>query len=160
MNHDVLPIHGRIRHPQTQGEIERFHRTMKGELLKHNQFENIAEVSQKLEQWRDKYNNVRPHEALGMRCPAQIYTPSSREYFDEVLRFEYAGEHHVIKVNSWGYVRFDKWQVYLSETMCGEFIEFRPAQEGSSFFACYRTFKIAEFSTQDGTRMNRKISRL
>lgn len=35
MNHDVLPLHGRIKHPQTQGKIERFHRTMKQELLKH-----------------------------------------------------------------------------------------------------------------------------
>ena len=160
MNHDVLPIHGRIYHPQTQGKIERFHRTMKEELLKHNQFENIADVSARLMQWRDKYNYVRPHEALGLKCPAQVYTPSSREYSDAVAPFEYGGQHHVIKVNSWGYVRFDKWQVYLSETMCGEYIEFRPGKQGDTFAACYRNFKIAEFSTQDGARLNRKISRL
>ena len=160
MNHDVLPIHGRIHHPQTQGKIERFHRTMKEELLKYNQFENIADVSEKLMQWREKYNNIRPHEALGLKCPAQVYTPSSRVYSDEVESFEYGGQHHIIKVNSWGYVRFDKWQVYLSETMRGEYIEFRPGEDGESFFACYRNFKIAEFSTQDGSRLNRKISRL
>ena len=33
MDLDILPIHGRIRHPQTQGKIERFHRTMKQEIL-------------------------------------------------------------------------------------------------------------------------------
>ena len=160
MNHDVLPIHGRVYHPQTQGKIERFHRTMKDELLKHHQFANIAEVSARLMQWRDRYNNIRPHEALGLRCPAQVYTPSSRIYSDDVEPFEYGGQYHVIKVNSWGYVRFDKWQVYLSETMRGEYIEFRPTSHDHSFLACYRNFKIAEFSTLDGSRLNRKISRL
>ena len=34
MDLDILPVHGRIKHPQTQGKIERFHRTMKEELEK------------------------------------------------------------------------------------------------------------------------------
>lgn len=160
MNHDVLPIHGRIKHPQTQGKIERFHRTMKYELLNLNQFTDISQVDKRLQEWRFKYNNIRPHEALGMKCPADIYIPSKRFYTDTVKPYEYGGQFHVIKVNSWGYVRFDKWQVYLSETMIDEHIEFRPNPQGDSFFACYRNFKIAEFSAIDGKRLNRKISRL
>ncbi len=160
MNHDVLPIHGRIRHPQTQGKIERFHRTMKSELLKHNSFENAKDADRAIQLWRNKYNNIRPHEALGMKCPADIYKPSEREYHDEVKRFEYGGQYHVIKVNSWGYVRFDKWQIYLSETMIGEHIEFRPNPLGDSFIACYRNFKIAEFNVENGSLINRNISRL
>ena len=160
MNHDILPIHGRIKHPQTQGKIERFHRTMKSELLKHHQFENLSEADMMLQEWRLKYNNIRPHEALGMKCPADIYIPSNRPYIDNVDKYEYSGQYHVIKVNSWGYVRFDRWQVYLSETMIGELIEFRPNPLGDSFVACYRNFIIAEFSAQDGKLLNRKISRL
>lgn len=160
MNHDILPIHGRIKHPQTQGKIERFHRAMKDELLKHIEIRDIADAEIQLGKWRDKYNNQRPHEALGMKCPADVYVPSNRIYSDEVERYEYDGNYHVIKVNSWGYVRFDKWQVYLSETMMGEYIEFRPNGSDESFVACYRNFKIAEFSTSDGKLINRKISRL
>lgn len=160
MNHDVLPIHGRIKHPQTQGKIERFHRTMKSELLKHNTFENAQDADEALQQWRHKYNCIRPHEALGMKCPADVYVASERQYCDLVKPFEYSGQYHVIKVNSWGYVRFDKWQVYLSETMIGERIEFRPNPFGDSFFACYRNFKIAEFDSSDGKLISRFISRL
>lgn len=160
MDHDILPIHGRIKHPQTQGKIERFHRTMKSELLKQNQFKDLTEADKKLQEWRLKYNNIRPHEALGMKCPADVYKPSKRIYTDTVEKYEYSGQYHVIKVNSWGYVRFDKWQIYLSETMIGEHIEFRPNPLGDSFIACYRNFKIAEFSTRDGRLINRKISRL
>ena len=95
-----------------------------------------------------------------MKCPADIYIPSNRPYIDNVDKYEYSGQYHVIKVNSWGYVRFDRWQVYLSETMIGELIEFRPNPLGDSFVACYRNFIIAEFSAQDGKLLNRKISRL
>ena len=160
MNHDILPIHGRIKHPQTQGKIERFHRAMKDELLRYTVIHDIADADIQLQKWRDKYNNQRPHEALNMMCPADVYVPSQRIYSDEVKRFEYGGNYHVIKVNSWGYVRFDKRQVYLSDTMIGEYIEFRPNESGEAFTACYRNFKIAEFSTSDGKLLNRRISRL
>lgn len=160
MNHNVLPIHGRFKHPQTQGKIERFHRTMKDELLKHHTFDDLDDANNNLQCWREKYNNIRPHEALGMNCPADIYTPSERQYIDDVKKYEYGGEYHIIKVNSWGYVRFADWQIYLSETMVGEYIEFRPNPYGDSFIACYRNFKIAEFSSETGKLINRKISRL
>lgn len=160
MNHDILPIHGRVRHPQTQGKIERFHRTMKYELLKYHQFQDLQDADHHLQMWRDKYNFIRPHEALGMKCPGDVYIPSTREYSEEVMPYEYSGQYHVIKVNNWGYVRYDKWQVYLSETMIGEHVEFRPNPKDDTFFACYRNFKIAEFSAIDGKLIRRFISRV
>jgi transposase InsO family protein len=160
MDLDILPIHGRIKHPQTQGKIERFHRTMKHELLKHTDIADIEDARDKLSVWRDKYNNVRPHEALGMKRPGEVYTPSDRGYSEDIKKYEYGGEYHVIKVNSWGYVRFDDKQVYLSETMIDQHIEFRPSPDGGSFVACYRNFKIAEFDTEDGHLIHRSIARL
>jgi len=160
MDLDILPLHGRIKHPQTQGKIERFHRTMKQELLNHTVIADIADAEKKLNLWRDKYNNIRPHEALGMKRPADVYTPSRRQYPAHIGKYEYGGEYHVLKVNSWGYVRFDKWQVYLSETMIGRYIEFRPSASGETFIACYRNFKIAEFDTLDGHLIHRTIARI
>lgn len=160
MELDILPIHGRIKHPQTQGKIERFHRTMKQELLNHISISNIDDAEVQFGDWREKYNNIRPHEALGMKTPGQVYIASPRAYPEKIRDWEYGGEYHVIKVNSWGYARFDKWQVYLSETMIDKYIEFRPSPDGESFFACYRNFKIAEFNTQNGELIRRIISRL
>jgi len=160
MDLDILPIHGRIKHPQTQGKVERFHRTMKQELLKHTVIADIRDAEKQLSAWRDKYNHIRPHEALGMKRPGEVYRPSQRQYDENIKKYEYGGEYHVIKVNSWGYVRFDKWQVYLSETMIDRYIEFRPSSDGESFVACYRNFKIAEFDTDDGQLIHRSIARL
>ena len=160
MNLDILPIHSRVYHPQTQGKIERFHRTMKNELLKYQQFSNAAQANAALQVWRNQYNTERPHAALNMRTPAEVYTPNKRQMPQVIDKFEYGGQFHVIKVNSWGYARFAHHQVYLSETMAGEYIEFRPNKNGTTFCACYRNFKIAEFSTENGKLINRKIRRL
>lgn len=133
MDHNILPIHGRVMHPQTQGKIERLHRTMNQELIMGRQFNTLQEVDACMQEWRRKYNEDRPHEALGMRTPAEVYTPSEREYKEQVPQYEYSGIHHIIKVNNWGYLRYDRFQVYLSETMANVRLEIRANQYGDSF---------------------------
>ena len=133
---------------------------MKQELLNHTEIADLADAEKKLSAWREKYNNIRPHEALGMRTPGEVYQPSKRGFIKKPKKFEYGGEYHVIKVNSWGYVRYANWQVYLSETMIDQYIEFRPSLDGETFIACYRNFIIAEFDTADGHLIHRTISRL
>lgn len=160
MDNDVLPIHGRIKHPQTQGKIERFHGTMKRELLKHNTFDNLEDADKALQEWRIKYNCSRPHEALGNKCPADIYTCSERIFADKVSKFEYDAGFHVIKVNSWGYVRYQNFQLYLSDTFINDYVQFRPNPNNDSFFVCYRNFIIAEYDASSGKRIHRKISRI
>lgn len=160
MDLDILPIHGRVMHPQTQGKIERFHRTMKAELLTGAQFTDCDSVNAALLRWLDEYNYHRPHEALGMKYPGQVYTPSNRVYPEEIPAYTYDGKNRVTKVNSWGYARFAGYQVYLSEAMINQYVEFRHSDDGERFIACYRNFSIASFSTTDGSRIDRKISRL
>lgn len=133
---------------------------MKSELLQHTSFADLQDVDLQLQLWLHKYNYERPHEALGMRCPGEVYVHSMRAYLEKILPYCYGGEFHVIKVNTWGYVRFDKWQIYLSEAMVDEYIEFRPCLDGETFIACYRNFKIAEFSTANGQLLQRKIERI
>ena len=160
MEHDVLPIHGRIRHPQTQGKVERLHGAMKAELLEGKEFIDLQQAQQAFDPWRETYNFIRPHEALDMRCPGEVYVKSQRPYADKVPAFEYSGEHHVVKVNNWGYVRFAKFQVYLSETFSNHYLEFRANPLGGSWFACFRSFRIAEFDAQTGKLHKRSIRRL
>ena len=133
MEHDVLPIHGRVRHPQTQGKIERFHGAMKAEALKNRVFSNLAQVVDELAKWRNVYNTVRPHEAIGMRCPADVYVKSNRVYSDRISPFKYSGEFRVIKANAWGYVRFAHFQAFLSESFANQHLEFRPNPLGGVF---------------------------
>ena len=133
---------------------------MKNEFLKYHEFQDAAHANFALQDWKEKYNFSRPHEALGMKTPGAVYVPSTRQLPARIKRWEYDGRFHVIKVNNWGYVRFDRFQVYLSETMIGEHVEFRPNPHEDSFAVCFRNFKIAEYSVEEGKLMNRSISRL
>ncbi len=70
--------HGRPCHPQTQGKEERFHRTLKAEVLDGRIFDDIADAQRAFNCWRPIYNGKRPHEALGMSLPISRYEPSPR----------------------------------------------------------------------------------
>ena len=159
MDLDILPIHGRPLHPQTQGKIERFHRTMKNELLKRTAFIDLADADKHLKEWRVKYNEVRPHEAIDMRCPADIYIPSERKYPDKIKSYEYSGMHRILKVNYKGYLRFDSKVFYLSETMIGAELELR-LDSGPFASLCYRNYKIAELDLAAEQLLNRRIFRI
>jgi transposase InsO family protein/transposase-like protein len=157
MEHDVLPIHGRAYHPQTQGKIERFHRTMKYEFLKYHQFKDIEELRKRMEEWRIKYNEERPHLALNSKTPADVYSYSKRKYSEIVPEYLYDGR--VVKVNNWGVIRFSKWQIYLSETMANTLVEITESSTGDGFNVYFRNYKIAVIDPQEGSLKNRKIYR-
>ena len=71
--------HSRPHHPQTQGKLERFHQTLKRELL-HRSFSDLNHCQREMERWREQYNHYRPHEALNQRPPIQCYQASRRSY--------------------------------------------------------------------------------
>ena len=66
----VRVLHGRPRHPQTQGKEERFHRTFKAEVVGGFGFRDLPECQRAFDDWRPRYNHERPHEALDMATPA------------------------------------------------------------------------------------------
>jgi len=72
----VQVLHGRPRHPQTQGKEERFHRILKAELLTTRVFADLRDSQHAFDQWRDVYNCQRPHDALALAVPASRYQPS------------------------------------------------------------------------------------
>lgn len=65
-------VHGRPMHPQTQGKIERYHRTMKN-VVKLNHFYHPEELVEALEKFVNNYNNRRYHESLKNLTPADVY---------------------------------------------------------------------------------------
>ena len=79
MRHGIRVGHSRPYHPQTQGKLERFHRSLKAEVLQ-KWFADSGELQRAFDHWRTVYNLERPHEALEMAVPASRYQPSSRQY--------------------------------------------------------------------------------
>lgn len=160
MDQDILPIHGRVYHPQTQGKIERFHRSMENEVLKLHRPLNFADATEVLAQWKIVYNFERPHEALGDRCPAQVYTPSKRQYLEKVQSYDYGSQYHIRKINNWGYLHFADFHIYISETFRDTRMQLIPSEGDDSVLVCYRNFIIAKIDVTNGDLLSRKAYRL
>jgi transposase InsO family protein len=74
---------GRPGHPQDNGAHERLHRDISLEL------QCLGRIDQNsLELWRQEFNEQRPHEALAMRCPSELYRHSARPYCGGVQQLD------------------------------------------------------------------------
>jgi transposase InsO family protein len=62
-----------VRSPTTTGKIERFHKTLRAELLTGRRFDSLAQAQQVLDSWIEDYNSRRPHQAIAMQVPAQRF---------------------------------------------------------------------------------------
>ena len=85
-------------HPQTQGKIERFHRTLKLWLAGQPPARDLAVLQAQLDAFRELYNTARPHRALDRATPHQAYTarPKARPAGTTIaghyrLRFDHVG---------------------------------------------------------------------
>ena len=99
-------------------------------------------------------------EDAAQKCSSEVYQSSLRTCYDAVPNHVFGGQFHVIKVNSWRFVRFAHYQVHFSETMINDHIEFRPNPKDDSFLDCYRNFAIAEFVIETGELIHRNIRHL
>lgn len=119
-------LHGRPRHPQTQGKVERWHATIAADVFQFGQFPDLRATQDALDAFRATYNTDRPHEALGMRVPAERYQPSSRPYPQVLPEISYSADHTVHHVNSAGRITIDGHPVFISEALRGLPVGVRP----------------------------------
>lgn len=121
--------HSRPYHPQTQGKLERFHQTLKRELLHDAHFRTLLQCQVGMDRWRDLYNQQRPHQALGQKPPLSRYQSSPRTYPEKLLEVEYEQGERIMKVRTKGQIRVNGRLVFVSEGLTGERVAIRPAKE-------------------------------
>jgi transposase InsO family protein len=124
---NIKLIHGRPYHPQTQGKEERFHRTLKQELIDHEQFRDHEHCQERFNLWREKYNCIRPHESLDFKTPAELYEPSYRYYQEKIKPYEYDLTDIKRKVN-YGDISFKNKEFKIGKAFNGEYVALRRTQ--------------------------------
>ena len=97
---DIKSIHGKPHHPQTQGKIERYHRSMKN-VVKLNNFYCPDELKDAITQWVAYYNNERYHESLDNVTPSDVYYGRQ----DEILKRRELIKHKSIRIRRQDYLR-------------------------------------------------------
>lgn len=124
-------------HPQTNGKEERFHRTLKTEVLKGKYFTDLKQVQRAFDEWRVIYNHVRPHDALALDVPASRYQPSTRPYPEVLPDIEYSPDDEVVNVISNGEVRFKQRVLKVSNALTGLPIAFRQVHDQKDVYDLY-----------------------
>lgn len=141
----ILTLHGRGCHPQTQGKEERFNGSLTREFLRYNTFENQADAARKLSEYRDFYNNKRPHHALNLETPSTRYVKSEKVYPDKIEEWEYPSDFETHSVKETGYVSIKGQGYFLSEAFGGKRVAVRESSKGGGLVNLYfRQFKIAQ----------------
>ena len=114
---------GRKGCPQDNGAHERLHLDIQRELRGSNGLDQQAGF----DEWRRTFNHERPHEALGMRCPAELYEKSPRSYQGgpEDLTYEMPETRRVNKV---GEISWRHQQVFISTALAGWSVGLQPAK--------------------------------
>jgi transposase InsO family protein len=133
----ILIGHSSPAHPQTLGKDERFHRTLKAELLGESLPWRNEEVQKKFDDWRFIYNHYRPHQALNLEVPVNCYTISNR-YFPETLpAIEYGSNDIVRKVQSKGILHFQGREFRVPQAFTRYPVALRPRAQYDGIYEVY-----------------------
>lgn len=125
----IVVSHSRPGHPQTQGKLERFHRSFKEEVLKYNRFTSLQEAQVYFNDWKHIYNYIRPHDGINLLCPAKRYYRSNRIYKEKLERIEYNPQDIVRKVSIRGCIEWNGCKYFVGEYFHGEYVAIRQTYE-------------------------------
>lgn len=124
-------------HPQTNGKLERFHRSLKAEVLRGRTFDNLTKAQDALDCWRTVYNHQRPHEGIGMQTPSQRYCMSPRSMPAVLAPIEYGEFDQVLTVGWNGFTIFKGHKLRLSSALHRLPVAFRPDYAHDGCFDVY-----------------------
>ncbi|MCP2041370.1 transposase InsO family protein [Neisseria sp. HSC-16F19] len=142
--------YSRPAHPQTNGKDERFHRTLKAEVLQVHTFADLAHVQRHFDRWRYVYNHQRPHEALDMDSPVKRYQPSVRPMPSALPEIEYLDSDLVRKVQHGGWLSLKGREIRVSRALAGQRIACRPQDDVDGLFVLYFCHhKLGEVDLRD-----------
>jgi len=115
--------------PQQNGRHERMHRTLKAETTRPAAG-NLAAQQRKFNCFREEFNHERPHEALDMLTPAEIYIPSPREMPNKLPPLEYPDRFEVRYVSANGGIRWKRDWINVSIVCIGEYVGLEEIDDG------------------------------
>jgi transposase InsO family protein len=144
-----------IRHPQTQGKVERFHGSMERAL---NHRGVPAEGHQQwLDEFRREHNHIRPHEALQMQTPASRWQPSPRSYQPNPPAWQYPEGAWTLKVDNHGTIDIRELPYRISKALIGERVRILPVEDRYLIYYCNTLIRELDPATGRATLIDRLV---
>jgi transposase InsO family protein len=114
--------------PQQNGRHERMHRTLKQETVRPPGM-NILQQQDRFDRFVNEFNGERPHEALDMKMPAELYTPSSRSY-DGLPELDYPLHDRDVTVTACGRICMHRKKINVSTVLAGQKLGIKEVDDG------------------------------
>jgi transposase InsO family protein len=115
-------------HPQQNGRHERMHLTLKKEATKPAGM-NLLQQQARFDAFVEEFNTERPHEALGMKRPAEVYTPSRRPYRG-LPEISYPFHDRDVLVTQCGRICLHRKKINITTALAGQKLGIREVDEG------------------------------
>ena len=133
----IVVCHGRRAHPQTQGKEDRFHATLKAELLGEGRPWSLEQCQRRFDEWRYICNTQRPHEALGLDTPVSPCQISTRGTPESLPPVEYGPKDEVGAVHARGRLSYRSQEDWVSQAFCGQPVALRPHPQKEGVMEVY-----------------------
>ena len=149
--------------PQQNGVHERMHRTLKQEAT-IPPASSMRAQQRKFDGFREEFNQLRPHEAIGMKTPGEVYQASCRLMPEQIETYKYPGHYMVRRVSRSGTIRVFHNQVFVSNTLQEDYVGLEEVDDGlyDLYFCFYhigryelRTNKIHDIVSKVGLSVKR-----
>ncbi len=141
-------VYSGVRHPQTQGKVERFHRTLGLRLRQWGVPQDLATFAPALARFRTEYNEVRPHEATQLTPPATRYAPSPRAYQLTPRPWDYPSGWDLARVDHAGCLSHAGRRYFVCQALAGQRVAMRPLD--GVLVVQYRDYYIRELDLTTG----------
>jgi putative transposase len=121
----ITPERIRPAHPEENGRHERMHRTLKAETTRPAR-DNLLQQQERFDEFVEEFNTQRPHEALDMKRPAELYADSTKSHPEFLPDPDYSTHDDVLRVNCNGLIYLSRYRrVYLTPALAGQFVGIR-----------------------------------
>ena len=148
---DVALSHGRPYHPQTQGKVERFHRSLVAEVLAGPPPGDLADCQRRFDAWRHIYNAERPHQAIALAVPLERYRPSPRPFPETLPPIEYDSAEIVRRVDDNGCLSWHNRRFRVGRALQGQAVAIRPTIDDGRFNVCLGRHTLATIDLTEAT---------
>jgi transposase InsO family protein len=142
-----------VRHPQTQGKVERFHGSLERARSRTGAEQWLTQGW--LDNFRHEYNQLRPHEALGMRTPATLWRPSARVYDPNPQAWDYGTGAELRKVGGQGHIYIGDRRWRVSQALASHTVRLERIDQRVLVYFCRTLVQEIDLSGERSTAVER-----
>ena len=131
-------------HPEHNGSHERMHRDIKKD-LQNKIIGDLKQHQKMFDKWKKEFNEVRPHEALGMKTPKECYVKSERKYWGPEVEVDYHGKMKSRMVNDRGFYNWKTKRIFVGNPFSGYYVGVKEC-EGKWIEVWFNYLKLGEIN--------------